>query len=277
MQLVGESSTHRPDTGVRYVYAENSYEPLARIDSTGAHSDIYWYHTEINGLPDRLTDEEGKSVWRGNFSVWGRTLSEQCNASWGVPQNLRFQGQYLDRETGLHYNTLRYYDPRGGRYTQPDPIGLKGGLNTYTYVNDPMVWVDPLGLIPWEKGTFNSWFNGASVQDIIDNKSAVESALRSPGGMHEMFPVSIASKAKELGFSAEELKAMTVPTSEITFINVTDRNGMPVPNGPHHGSKAGRHFHNKLISDLKSAETKMQAIDIIETHHSIHMKRTGCF
>ena len=62
-----------------------------------------------------------------------------------MQQNLRFQGQYLDRETGLHYNLFRYYDPVGGRFTQVDPIGLAGGLNTYAYVGDPLVWVDPLG------------------------------------------------------------------------------------------------------------------------------------
>ncbi|WP_374707373.1 RHS repeat-associated core domain-containing protein, partial [Pseudomonas sp. Colony2] len=37
-------------------------------------------------------------------------------------QNLRFQGQYLDRETGLHFNTFRFYDPDVGRFTTPDPI-----------------------------------------------------------------------------------------------------------------------------------------------------------
>jgi len=64
-----------------------------------------------------------------------------------VPQNLRFQGQYLDRESGLHYYLFRYYDPVAGRYTQIDPIGLAGGLNTYSYEGDPLVWVDPLGLV----------------------------------------------------------------------------------------------------------------------------------
>ena len=63
-----------------------------------------------------------------------------------MKQNLRFQGQYFDAETGLHYNLFRYYDPVAGRFTQLDPIGLAGGLNTYAYVPDPLTWVDPLGL-----------------------------------------------------------------------------------------------------------------------------------
>ncbi|MGH8416865.1 MAG: RHS repeat-associated core domain-containing protein, partial [Pseudomonas sp.] len=61
-------------------------------------------------------------------------------------QNLRFQGQYLDRETGLHYNTFRFYDPDVGRFTTPDPIGLAGGINLYAYAPNPVGWVDALGL-----------------------------------------------------------------------------------------------------------------------------------
>ncbi|GLR09514.1 hypothetical protein GCM10007905_22340 [Mixta theicola] len=93
-----------------------------------------------------MTDAQGDTVWKGQFSTWGDTQQEQSHTPLAVPQNLRFQGQYLDRETGLHYNLFRYYDPATGRYTQPDPIGLAGGLNTYAYVGDPLVWVDPLGL-----------------------------------------------------------------------------------------------------------------------------------
>ena len=53
--------------------------------------------------------------------------------------------QYLDRETGLHYNTFRYYDPDIGRFTQPDPIGLAGGYNLYQYAPNPITWIDPWG------------------------------------------------------------------------------------------------------------------------------------
>ncbi len=62
-----------------------------------------------------------------------------------VGNPLRFQGQYHDVETGLHYNLARYYDPRTGRFIQPDPIGLLGGINHYQYAPNPVMWVDPHG------------------------------------------------------------------------------------------------------------------------------------
>ncbi|WP_234014338.1 RHS repeat-associated core domain-containing protein, partial [Cronobacter dublinensis] len=148
LQLAGEQSDREPDHYVQYVYTEGSYEPLARVDSVFDDCEIYWYHTELNGLPERVTDADGHTVWRGQFSTWGKTERELSVPQWQVPQNLRFQGQYLDRESGLHYNLFRYYDPVAGRYTQMDPIGLAGGMNTYSYVGDPLTWVDPLGLMP---------------------------------------------------------------------------------------------------------------------------------
>jgi hypothetical protein len=49
----------------------------------------------------------------------------------------------------VHYNYFRDYDPQTGRYVQPDPIGLDGGINLYTYSDlSPLTTIDPLGLCP---------------------------------------------------------------------------------------------------------------------------------
>ncbi|WCM88927.1 RHS repeat-associated core domain-containing protein [Acidovorax sp. NCPPB 3576] len=137
----------------------------AQVESGRAR--IYYFHTQANGLPEELSDRNGNLVWRAQYRAWGSAVAEEWQAfdtvgrpvgapvaeSWArasqqtaaAPQNLRMQGQYLDRETGLHYNTFRYYDPDLGAFTTPDPIGLAGGLNLHGYAPNPVSWVDPWG------------------------------------------------------------------------------------------------------------------------------------
>lgn len=103
----------------------------------------YFYHTDHLSTPKAMTDSIGTQVWSGQLNTFGEVVSEAGY----VENNLRFPGQYHDRETGLYYNYYRYYDPSIGRYVTSDPVGLRGGVNTYAYTGgNPIVYIDPLGL-----------------------------------------------------------------------------------------------------------------------------------
>ncbi|ENI8046062.1 RHS domain-containing protein [Escherichia coli] len=156
MRLAQES---RPE-GISslYIYrGPGSYEPLARVDKAGKEGPtrILYFHTDVNGAPEEMTDSDGKIVWETGYQVWGNTIQEKDHGR--VEQNLRYQGQYLDRETGLHYNLHRYYDPDVGRFMVTDPIGLAGGINLYQYAPNPLSWIDPLGLSCYFNSKSNRW------------------------------------------------------------------------------------------------------------------------
>jgi RHS repeat-associated protein len=82
-------------------------------------------------------------TWRVTYRTWGSVVVEDVAE---IAQRVRFQGQYLDVETGLHYNRFRYYEPGAGRFVSQDPIGLAGGSNLHLFAPNPLNWLDPLGL-----------------------------------------------------------------------------------------------------------------------------------
>ncbi|OSI08531.1 hypothetical protein BWD07_12055, partial [Neisseria canis] len=154
LQEYGDKATYT------YVYTEQgSYEPLAQIvqtanrDGSKADRQILYYHNDQIGIPREMTDGEGNIVWRGEYDGWGKLDNvESANLKEDVHQPFRLQNQYADKETGLHYNFFRYYDPHCGRFTQQDPIGLWGGENLYFYAFNNFTWSDPIGLEPMEIG-----------------------------------------------------------------------------------------------------------------------------
>ncbi|MFS1524424.1 RHS repeat domain-containing protein [Microbulbifer sp. 2304DJ12-6] len=107
--------------------------------------ELYFIHNDHLDTPQVVTDQNQQIVWRGRYKPFGETEEEISI----VEQYIRFPGQYEDRETGLHYNYYRDYDPSTGRYLQSDPTGFEGGINTYLYVlANPINYFDDLGLAP---------------------------------------------------------------------------------------------------------------------------------
>ncbi|WP_104399827.1 RHS repeat-associated core domain-containing protein [Vibrio penaeicida] len=121
-----------------YLYQPNSHAPLMLV----MDGLCYFYQNDHLGTPIRMVDLNGKVVWQANYNPQGQASVEVEE----VANPIRFQGQYFDQESGLHYNLARYYDPVTGRFIQPDPIGLLGGINHYQYAPNPVMWIDPSGL-----------------------------------------------------------------------------------------------------------------------------------
>ena len=127
-------------------------DPLWHTEQKANPFDRVWfYHCDHLGTPQEMSDQTGAIVWSAEYKAWGECKTENHTKRdiWDseiITNNLRFQGQYFDQETGLHYNRFRYYSPYVGRFISKDPIGLLGGLNTFAYAPNPVEWIDPFGL-----------------------------------------------------------------------------------------------------------------------------------
>ncbi len=124
--------------------------PIATVrPKVGGGVQIFYVHTDHLNTPRKVTrPADNMLVWRWDAVGFGQVLPEQNPAGAGTFRyNLRFPGQYFDAESGLHYNYYRDYDPHTGRYLEPDPIGMAGGINPYAYaLVNPVAYVDPFGL-----------------------------------------------------------------------------------------------------------------------------------
>ena len=116
---------------------------------SGQTSELFAIETDHLNAPRRVSDTQNRTRWTWGYGPFGDTPPNTNPENLGAFEfNLRFPGQYHDEEIGLFYNYFRSYHPALGRYTQSDPIGLEGGMNTFAYVNgNPLSYVDPEGLV----------------------------------------------------------------------------------------------------------------------------------
>jgi RHS repeat-associated protein len=146
-QIIAEGKPDGTYT-TEYIYLGNTR--LAMVDIKPNDALVYYYANNYLGTPFLMTDERGVVVWEAEYKPFGEA---KLNPNSKVVNNFRFPGQYFDKETGLHYNYHRYYNPKTGRYLTPDPIGLDGGINPNIFAtNNPINWFD----IDGAKPIFNS-------------------------------------------------------------------------------------------------------------------------
>jgi RHS repeat-associated protein len=167
----GTGGSQTVATSVSYIYADHIQTPRVIVRSSDHAIQWRWDQAEAFGNVPPIDNPNGL----GQFTF-----------------NLRFPGQLFDTETGWAYNLNRDYRPKSGRYVQSDPIGLAGGINTYTYVGgNPISGIDPTGLSPADVqkifDTFNSTVNSMTAggsrntNPYINNLSS--SLNRATGGL----------------------------------------------------------------------------------------------
>jgi len=143
---------------------QDQLKPIAELDGNGNVVARFVYATNAN-VPDFMTkggvtyriikDHLGSPrlvvdvatntvIQQMSYDVWGKVIQDS-NPGF---QPFGYAGGLYDRDTGLVRFGARDYDAETGRWTAKDPIGFEGGdTNLYGYVvNDPVNWVDPLGL-----------------------------------------------------------------------------------------------------------------------------------
>jgi RHS repeat-associated protein len=158
--LLGEYTANNSNiTSKEYIYLGDT--PIAVVQA----GNILTVQTDHLDTPRQLTDNTKKIVWNWAYSAFGENQPTTTN---NTVFNLRYPGQYYDAESKLHYNINRYYDPATGRYTQSDPIGLSGGINTYTYVGGNSIkWSDAKGLQFFTLTTIESAKRNTTIDDAV--------------------------------------------------------------------------------------------------------------
>lgn len=98
------------------------------VAASSLRTNIAYAHLDHLGTIQKMTDANQALVWEADYKPF---CEATINSQPFYDNPLRFPGQYLDAETGLHQNWHRDYDPGIGRYLQSDPLGPGGGLLTY--------------------------------------------------------------------------------------------------------------------------------------------------
>ncbi len=127
---------------VRRQYVHLDQRPLALLEGTK----VYAVHTDHRLAPLAVTDAGRRVVWQARLGDTGAAMVDPAST---LRLDLRGSNQLFDAESGLHYNTHRYLDPRRGRYLSPDPLGLAVGRDLYQFaLGQPHRYVDLAGLQP---------------------------------------------------------------------------------------------------------------------------------
>jgi len=221
------------------------------------------------GTTELVTDAQGKPVWQAEYRPFGTLVppgsqDKSPSGSHHFKLNLRLPGQYADAETGLYYNDHRYYDPVRGRYLSPDPLGLRAGSNSYSYVNgNPLKHVDPSGLVLFAfDGSGNDRHDPKRFTNVVSFYNLYQDDkfyISGVGTKDE--DTGIAPSATDLGGLLDIAKAYTGKPRITAMIDKLNRYSSNMADdsafnidivGFSRGAAEGRDFANQIVANFKN-------------------------
>ena len=157
-QTYSSSSSSRlqsPASSLPRVYASYIDEPVLRWQTSS--STALYYHRNQQYSVYAVTNSSGAVQERYAYTAYG--VPTICNAA-GLPltpqsstlsNRYMYTGREWDSVIHQYHYRARMYDPSLGRFCSRDPIGYRGGINFYRYVDsNPFTWVDPTGRHTWK-------------------------------------------------------------------------------------------------------------------------------
>jgi RHS repeat-associated protein len=127
---------------------------VSRVDGSNTPS---FYDTDAIGSVVGLSGTSGSYLNSYSYLPFGEDLTKTET----IANPFEYVGQFgvMDEGNGLDFMRARFYTPVEGRFMNPDPIGINGGINLYQYgSNNPISFIDPDGLLKIRKVTsFNQF------------------------------------------------------------------------------------------------------------------------
>ncbi len=274
------------------------------VKQSQGFDDVWFYHCDHLGTPQEMSNNTGAIVWKAQYKAWGECKVEQAKSDFFenseiISNNIRFQGQYFDEETGLHYNRYRYYSPYVGRFISKDPIGLLGGFNVYAYTANPVQWIDPYGLAPCSLVRYKPDKvipQAGSRQDAIDrawslekqliqttgtgtrdwSQAELDTILRTPSGSGKG---QLSSVMSNLGYTGHHINSVKNngalgeswkgdPRNIVFLEKPKHPNSSPMPNA------YNEHFHSK--QGHRRSTTNVSRGRLIDRQAMINQFNKGC-
>src|SRR5262249_42918256 len=133
----------------------------SRVDAGGQPA---YYNFDATGNTAQLTGAGGAVLNTYSYTPFGEPLA----AMESLPNPFTFVGQFgvMKDAAGQYFMRQRFYAPTQGRFTQPDPIGIAGGINLYAYArNNPVSFADPSG--QWVTLFLAGLFDGLLIAAVV--------------------------------------------------------------------------------------------------------------